>query len=172
MYVYISGPELRVCNENLISLLLNQNIYCGHSKEPSQWDGSFEHPKHMFKNWWVRKYLQFYADNFCLSKVVLTCVCLYIFTSFEGIHLHQHLSILWWHRLVCWFVERKNRYRSSTRIYPFLLPGPWGKLKKITVPVYRVATQYRLQNSLTFHWFFPDFRLFSRPFWKVFIHWQ
>ena len=22
---------------------------CGYSKEPSQWDGSFEHPKHMFK---------------------------------------------------------------------------------------------------------------------------
>ena len=22
---------------------------CGHSKEPSQWDSSFEHPKHMLK---------------------------------------------------------------------------------------------------------------------------
>ena len=47
---------LRVCNENLIFLFLNQNICCGYSKEPSQWDGSFEHPKHML-NWWVRKYL-------------------------------------------------------------------------------------------------------------------
>ena len=28
-------------------LFLNQNIFCGYSKEPSQWDGSFEHPKHM-----------------------------------------------------------------------------------------------------------------------------
>ena len=24
-----------------------KNICCGYSKEPSQWDGSFEHPKHM-----------------------------------------------------------------------------------------------------------------------------
>ena len=31
-----SGLELRVCNENLIFLFLNQNICCGYSKEPSQ----------------------------------------------------------------------------------------------------------------------------------------
>ena len=30
-------------------LNLNQNICCGYSKEPSQWDGSFEHPKQMLK---------------------------------------------------------------------------------------------------------------------------
>ena len=30
-------------------LFLNQNIYCGYSKEPSQWDSSFKHPKQMFK---------------------------------------------------------------------------------------------------------------------------
>ena len=33
----------------LFFLFLNQNIYCGYSKEPSQWDRSFEHPKHMFQ---------------------------------------------------------------------------------------------------------------------------
>ena len=31
-------------------LFLNQNICCGYAKEPSQWDGSFEHPKHMLKS--------------------------------------------------------------------------------------------------------------------------
>ena len=30
-------------------LFLTQNICCGYSKESSQWDGSFEHPKHMLK---------------------------------------------------------------------------------------------------------------------------
>ena len=30
-------------------LFLNQNICCGYSKEPSQWDGSFENPKQMLK---------------------------------------------------------------------------------------------------------------------------
>ena len=33
----------------VIFLFLDQNIYCGCSKELSQWDGSFEHPKQMFK---------------------------------------------------------------------------------------------------------------------------
>ena len=28
---------------------INQDICRGYSKEPSQWDGSFEHPKHMLK---------------------------------------------------------------------------------------------------------------------------
>ena len=32
----------------LFSLFLIQNLCCGYSKEPSQWDGSFEHPKHIF----------------------------------------------------------------------------------------------------------------------------
>ena len=36
-------------NRKIIFLFLNQNIHCGYSKEPSRWDGSFEHPKHMLK---------------------------------------------------------------------------------------------------------------------------
>ena len=35
--------------QKIVFSFLNQNIYCGHSKEPSQSDGSFEHPKHMLK---------------------------------------------------------------------------------------------------------------------------
>ena len=38
-----------VQNQKLIFLFLNRNICCGYSKEPSQWDGSFEYPKQMFK---------------------------------------------------------------------------------------------------------------------------
>ena len=45
----ISGLQIRVRTGKLFFLFLNQNICCGYSKEPSQWDGSFEHPKHMFK---------------------------------------------------------------------------------------------------------------------------
>ena len=32
-----------------IFLFINQNIYCGYSKEPFHGDGSFEHPKQMFE---------------------------------------------------------------------------------------------------------------------------
>ena len=35
--------------KNLTFLLLNQNICFGYSKEPSHWEGSFVHPKHMLK---------------------------------------------------------------------------------------------------------------------------
>ena len=46
---HVNSRDLRVHNENLIFLFLNQNICCGYSKEPSQRDGSFEHPKLMLK---------------------------------------------------------------------------------------------------------------------------
>ena len=45
----VSGLQIRVCIGKLFPLFLIQNICCGYSKESSQWDGSFEHPKHMFK---------------------------------------------------------------------------------------------------------------------------
>ena len=44
----LPGLKIRVCNQKLIFLFLNQYICCGYSKEPSQGDGSFEHPKQMF----------------------------------------------------------------------------------------------------------------------------
>ena len=48
-FVHISGLHLRVDTKKLDFLFLNQNICCGYSKEPSQWDDSFEGPKHMVK---------------------------------------------------------------------------------------------------------------------------
>ena len=50
-------------------LLLNQNLCCGYSKEPSQWDGSFEHPKHMLKIM-GKKIFTYLPWNFWLSKPV------------------------------------------------------------------------------------------------------
>ena len=41
--------SLRVDNRKITFLFFNQNICCEYSKEPSQWDGSLEHPKHMLK---------------------------------------------------------------------------------------------------------------------------
>ena len=56
-------------NENLNFLFLNQNICYWYSKEPPQWDRSFEHPKHLLKlN--GKKNFTILHWNFCLSKPV------------------------------------------------------------------------------------------------------
>ena len=53
---------------------INQNICCGYSKELSQWDGSFEHPKHMFKL--MCKKIMILRWRFCTK--VLLCVSVYL----------------------------------------------------------------------------------------------
>ena len=60
------------CVPNFFLLFFNQNICCGYSKEPSQCDALFEHPKHMLKIM-GKTYLQFYAANLYLSKLVYKC---------------------------------------------------------------------------------------------------
>ena len=45
----LARPAFKSVYLKIIFLFLNQNRCCGYSKEPSQWDGSFDHPKHMFK---------------------------------------------------------------------------------------------------------------------------
>ena len=40
---------LQILIKNYFSYFSTRIICCGYSKEPSQRDGSFEHPKHMFK---------------------------------------------------------------------------------------------------------------------------
>ena len=66
---YATGLQLRVRNRNLIFLFLNQNICCGYSKEPSQWDGSFEHPKHKLKLM-GKKIFTILLWNPCSSKLM------------------------------------------------------------------------------------------------------
>ena len=57
-----------------IFLISHQKVFCRYSKEPFQPDVSFEHPKDLFKIM-GKKYLQFFAENFCLSKpVVAKCL--------------------------------------------------------------------------------------------------
>ena len=56
----VTGLQIREFNQKLIFLFLNQNMFCGCSKELSQRDGSFEHLKHMFK---------------LITKKIFTIVC-------------------------------------------------------------------------------------------------
>ena len=47
--LHYQGLQIRVHIGKLFSFFLIQNISCVYSKEPSQSDSSFEHPKHMIK---------------------------------------------------------------------------------------------------------------------------
>ena len=64
----LSRPPNRVHDGKLIFSFLNQTICCGYSKELSQWDGSFEHPKHMFKLL-VKKITRFFMHT---TNLILT----------------------------------------------------------------------------------------------------
>ena len=74
----VTGHQIRVWNWKLFFLLLNQNICCGYSKEPSRWDGSCEHLKHMFKLM-DKKIITIYAKFF--SSLALYCypLCTWIY---------------------------------------------------------------------------------------------
>ena len=61
------GHTIKAGLQRIFFLFLNQNICWRYSKEPSQWDGSFEHPNICLK-WWVRKLMQFSVHKLSLSK--------------------------------------------------------------------------------------------------------
>ena len=61
--------------KKIFFLFLNENIRCGYSKEPSHRDGSFEHPKHMFKQM-GKKIFTILRSKLCLSKPVHYYLCI------------------------------------------------------------------------------------------------
>ena len=86
-----SGLQIRVNNWKLIFLFINQNICCGYLKEPSRWDGYFEHPKHMFKLMGKKK--QFYPPKI-LPEPMLDA-CLIILWKVYPVWGHVMHGILW-----------------------------------------------------------------------------
>ena len=90
--------KLRVHNRKINFLFLNQNICCGYSKEPSQWDGSFDYPKYMLKfmgkkkntleifvhlNLWglIRIRTVWHSDGIPVFIVSFIYFCLFIFVE-------------------------------------------------------------------------------------------
>ena len=70
-----------MCSKKIISLYLNQNVCCEYSKQPSRWDGSFEHPKHMLK---------------MMGKKIFTIVR----GNFAYLNLRTIANFLWKHMLI------------------------------------------------------------------------
>ena len=61
-----AGLQIRVRNQKISFIISQPKYMLWVLKKPSHWDGSFEHPKQMLKLK-KRNYLQFYAENDCLS---------------------------------------------------------------------------------------------------------
>ena len=84
-----------MCNRKIIFLFLIQNICCGYSKEPSEWDGSFEHPKLMLNiidkqiftilRWKFFVYVNLWLIYGFLKKLMnkVVCIRLYNFEHFS-----------------------------------------------------------------------------------------
>ena len=68
-----AGLQIRVCTKKLIFLFLNQNICYVYSKEPSLTlnETVLLSTHNICLNWWIRKYLQFYAQKICISKLMI-----------------------------------------------------------------------------------------------------
>ena len=49
LFYALLRPLVKSVYQKIFFLFLNQNVCYGYSKELSQWDGSFEHQKHMLK---------------------------------------------------------------------------------------------------------------------------
>ena len=67
----------------MIFLLLNQNMCCGYSKQPSQRDGSFENPKHNVKLM-GKKTIQVHAKKCVLLTDVRQYVVHQVVSSCSG----------------------------------------------------------------------------------------
>ena len=87
-------PQIRVRKRKLFFLFFNQNTCCGYSKEPSRWDGSFEHPKQMLK---------------LIGKKIITILCsnvwcinLYLWEFLKARSADNRLSPDFHFGEVCW----------------------------------------------------------------------
>ena len=86
----LADLQMRVCIWKLVFFFLNQNVCCRCSKEPSQWDGSFEHPKHMLflggkKIFiiWRLKCLPIWTYGLVWGLAWYSCSCYLVCSHFE-----------------------------------------------------------------------------------------
>ena len=133
-------------NKTFTFLFLNQNICCRYSKEPSQWDGCFEHPKHTLKLI-GKKIFTTLRIIFCLSKLVGSLITSgkyiiffseneYRFKSLPG-HSWQPTAGRWWpaHASV-WNCPTLGQHREGQEDFPEQDVNWWDSQEHWTVLLY------------------------------------
>ena len=112
----MSCPQIRVHNRKLFFLFLNQDICCRYSKEPSRWDGSFEHPKHILKPM-GKKIIAIFPSSFFASLALwMLKIC-----SSGAISKFLNIDSLIW-KLVMSLVHVANRWHwARNPLWPIRL---------------------------------------------------
>ena len=120
----------------IIFLFLNQNICCGYSKEPSQREGSFEHPKHMLN---------------ILDKLIFTILrCIFLLFTFSDLYsiylktIDNHPCSYLYHSLI--INDHTCTLKCSCRFYKFVCQK------------YCFESCWKLQSCVGFQAFLPCFR--------------
>ena len=115
-----------MCTKKLFFFFLIQNICCGCSKELSQWDGSFEHPKHMIKL--VGK--KMFTSLRLKFLFVLTCGYIYIIiNSLEWVLIVKKSSVTTTHSNQILITLKPKELKFPTYlIYNFLITKVRGVL--------------------------------------------
>ena len=140
-----TGLKLRVCNRKIFFLFLNQNICCGYSKEPSQWDGSFEHSKHMLKIMGKKIFTIFMPPLFVECGRAL---------SVAHVRPSVRLSVRPWVRLcVLPFVHHLGRYYVSATP-PTIFSQSFWNFTGVFVKDWRCAWHLDITLRLIFVTFF------------------
>ena len=138
-----SGLQIRVHIGKVFSLFLIQNICCGYSKEPSQWDGSFEHPKLMFRLM-DKKIIKILGNEMSLSGPMWMLA--WIILSPDHINNTAQVSYT---RPDGPLVSRVRTDLKSTWIYRTVLKSPW----KLNLPWKVLENTQRPWKVLTFYLF-------------------
>ena len=154
------------CTKKLNFLFLNQNICCGYSKEPSQWDGSFKRPKNILKligniytftlifflskhliKGTIYKYWQRFVASFC-GLLLYTCTCYLDLSSSQ-----QDLKLLLKKDVILLLVSGSNhQINEYSCLSPKLMisppPPPPQPLKHIQTLRLLIETKYHLLYPL------------------------
>ena len=116
-----------MCNRKIIFLFLNQNICCGYSKEPSQWDGFFWVPITYAKNYGLEN-----IYNFTMKIFVNLNLCLKLWLCDANLHQLSSQAIVSLRKTVFFFFTLWWCFTSVSTFFQSCWDTFWGEPVKVS----------------------------------------